>query len=179
MKKIGIAGAGGIGSNVAVHLVRAGVRCLKIVDFDRVELSNLNRQFYFHDQLGRPKAAALAANLRRIVPDAVIETENARLDAERMTTVFADCDLVVEGFDGAAEKKALLEAMSVARIPMVAACGVAGTRLDRIGVRTLGGCTIVGDFATEAAQAPCHGPKVALVAAMMAHIVLERGGYYE
>lgn len=50
--KIGIAGAGGIGSNVAANLVRSGVTSLKIVDFDRVESSNLNRQFYFSDQIG-------------------------------------------------------------------------------------------------------------------------------
>jgi sulfur carrier protein ThiS adenylyltransferase len=57
---IGIAGVGGIGSNVAVNLVRSGIASLKIVDFDRVEPSNLNRQFYFHDQIGRLKVEALA-----------------------------------------------------------------------------------------------------------------------
>ena len=61
--KIGIAGAGGIGSNVAACLVRSGVQQLKIVDFDSVDESNLNRQFYFHDQIGRPKVQALAENL--------------------------------------------------------------------------------------------------------------------
>ncbi len=56
---IGIVGVGGIGSNVAVNLVQSGVRRLKIIDFDRVEPSNLNRQFYFSDQIGRLKAILL------------------------------------------------------------------------------------------------------------------------
>ncbi len=72
--KIGIAGAGGIGSNVAVNLVRSSASALKIVDFDRVELSNLNRQFYFHDQIGRFKVEALAENLRRIRPECHLES---------------------------------------------------------------------------------------------------------
>ena len=64
--RIGIAGAGGLGSNVAVNLVRTGVKKLKIVDFDVVDESNLNRQFYFMDQVGRPKVEALRENLLRI-----------------------------------------------------------------------------------------------------------------
>ena len=66
--KVGIAGAGGLGSNCAMHLVRAGVKKLVIADFDVVSESNLNRQFFFRDQLGRKKVDALAENLRRIEP---------------------------------------------------------------------------------------------------------------
>ena len=64
--RIGIAGAGGLGSNCAMHLVRAGVRRLVVADFDVVGESNLNRQFFFRDQLGMKKVAALKANLLRI-----------------------------------------------------------------------------------------------------------------
>ena len=66
--KIGIAGAGGLGSNVAVHLVRSGISSLKICDFDVIENSNLNRQFYFKDQIGQNKVNALFENLKRINP---------------------------------------------------------------------------------------------------------------
>ena len=62
--KIGIAGVGGIGSNVALNLVRSGVMQLKLIDFDRVEPGNLNRQFYFADQIGLFKVEALKINLR-------------------------------------------------------------------------------------------------------------------
>ena len=64
--RIGIAGAGGIGSNVAMLLVRAGFTKFTIVDFDYLEQSNLNRQFYFEDQLGKSKVESLKINLERI-----------------------------------------------------------------------------------------------------------------
>ncbi|MBT8340840.1 MAG: thiamine biosynthesis protein ThiF, partial [Desulfatitalea sp.] len=111
--KIGIAGAGGIGSNVAVHLIRSGLRRFKLVDDDRVETGNLNRQYYFHDQVGRVKVDALAENLLRIAPGAQIESVRLRLDQNNMARLFADCDVVVEGFDGRPQKKLLIEALSV------------------------------------------------------------------
>lgn len=177
--KVGIAGTGGIGSNVAAFLARSGVRRFKLVDGDRVEASNLNRQFYFRDQIGRLKVEALAENLRRIAPDAQIEPVALRLDAAAMATCFDGCDVVVEGFDGRSEKKMLLEALAPRGVPVVSASGVAGSALDGITVRHLAACTIIGDFHTDAGQAHCYAPKVALVAAMMAHVVLEKGGYYD
>ena len=71
--KVGIAGAGGLGSNCAFNLVRSGFYKFKIVDFDVVEPSNLNRQFFFLDQLGMPKVLALEENLRRINPEVRID----------------------------------------------------------------------------------------------------------
>ena len=94
--KVGIAGAGGLGSNCAAHLVRAGVRRLVIADFDVVAESNLNRQFYFRDQIGRKKVDALAENLRRIEPGLELELACERLDGARARELFADCDVVVE-----------------------------------------------------------------------------------
>ena len=63
---VGIAGAGGLGSNCAMHLVRAGIKNLVIADYDSVSPSNLNRQFFFADQLGKQKVYALKENLLRI-----------------------------------------------------------------------------------------------------------------
>ena len=77
---VGIAGAGGLGSNCAMHLVRAGMKRLVIADFDVVSESNLNRQFFFRDQLGRKKVDALAENLRRIEPDLKLDLRDVRLD---------------------------------------------------------------------------------------------------
>ena len=136
--KIGIAGVGGIGSNVAVNLVRSGVSCLKIVDFDRVEATNLNRQFYFHDQIGRLKVAMLAENLRRIRADIQIETVAARIDATNCQDLFADCALVVEGFDRQTDKKMLLETLADGERIVVSACGIAGHDLEGIRVQRLG-----------------------------------------
>lgn len=177
--KVGIAGVGGIGSNVAVHLVRTGVKHLKLVDFDRVELSNLNRQFYFHDQIGSFKVDALEHNLLRIAPDLAIEKAILKLDAGNMVTAFGECDAVVEGFDEKVTKKLLLENLAAVIKLLVSASGVAGTDLFTVEVRHMNACTIIGDFHTDAAEVNCHSPKVAIVAAMMADVLLSNGGYYE
>jgi sulfur carrier protein ThiS adenylyltransferase len=177
--RIGIAGAGGIGSNVAFQLVRSGLRFFKIVDFDRVEASNLNRQFYFADQVGRAKAPALAENLKRIDPAVEVQALVMRLDAHNMADIFNDVDVVVEGFDGAESKKILLECMAGSDKIVVAASGVAGFELDGITQRVFGNCHIVGDFSTPAGRDNLYAPKVLLVACLMSQIVLKHAQFYK
>jgi sulfur carrier protein ThiS adenylyltransferase len=171
--RIGIAGAGGIGSNVAFQLVRSGLRFFKIVDFDRVEASNLNRQFYFADQVGRAKAPALAENLKRIDPAVEVQALEMRLDVHNMADTFNDVDVVVEGLDGAENKKILMECLAASDKIIVAASGVAGLELDGITHRKLGNCHIVGDFNTPAGRDNLYAPKVLMVACIMSQIVLK------
>jgi sulfur carrier protein ThiS adenylyltransferase len=175
---IGIAGAGGIGSNVAVNLVRSGVDHLKIVDFDRVESSNLNRQFYFHDQIGRFKVEALQENLKRIRPAVRIEALAERIDTANCQHIFLDCDLIVEGFDRQADKKMLVEQFAGSRI-VVSACGIAGSDLAAIRTRQLGNCTIAGDFVTDCVDAPLFAHKVTTVANYMTQCILQQRRAYE
>ncbi|MCL2790004.1 MAG: sulfur carrier protein ThiS adenylyltransferase ThiF [Desulfobulbus sp.] len=173
--KIGIAGVGGIGSNVAANLVRSGIGPLKIVDFDRVDGSNLNRQYYFADQIGQLKTEALAHNLHRIRPDLRIETVTARIDAGNCPAIFADCDLIVEGFDRPTDKKMLAELLGMGQI-MVSACGIAGSDLAAVRTRRLGSCFIVGDFATDCAKEPLFAHKVGTIANHMSAIILHHRG---
>ena len=91
--RVGIAGAGGLGSNCAMHLVRSGVKHITIADFDVVNESNLNRQFFFRDQIGQKKVEAIKANLLRIEPDADIRAVDIRLDASSAREIFADCGI--------------------------------------------------------------------------------------
>lgn len=177
MIKIGIAGVGGIGSNVAVNLVRSGIDVLKIVDFDRVEPSNLNRQFYFHDQIGRLKVEALSENLHRIRPGLRIEAVAERVGDTNCRTLLGDCELIVEGFDRQADKKMLVENLGSDRI-IVAASGIAGSELDAIRVRKLGTCFIVGDFTTDCVDAPLFAHKVAAVANRMTELILLQQGVF-
>lgn len=176
--RIAIAGAGGIGSNVAVNLVRSGVTALRLVDFDRVEAGNLNRQFYFHDQIGRLKVEMLAANLHRIRPDLDLETMAIRLDAANCLSLLGDCPLVVEGLDAAGAKKMLLESLAEGNRTVVAASGIAGSDLDGIRVRRIGNCHIVGDFGSDCARQPLFAHKVAAVACRMTEIILHEGGFH-
>ena len=176
--KIGIAGVGGIGSNVAVNLVRSGITWLRFIDFDRVEPSNLNRQFYFHDQIGRFKVDALTENLRRIQPHLHIEAIVARIDPSNCRRLLADCDLIVEGFDRPTDKKILVETLGSDRL-VVSACGIAGSDLTTIGSRRIGNCCIVGDFATDCAEAPLYAHKVGTVANHMSAFILHLHGEHD
>lgn len=174
--KIGIAGVGGIGSNVAMHLVRAGCTSLKLIDFDRVELSNLNRQFYFADQIGGYKVDMLRENLLSIVPGAAVETARLRLTADNMLDMFKDCQFLVEGFDDQQYKKLLLETFADCDMPIISASGIAGKEMNTIRMHRLGSCTVIGDFQTDFRTHGVYGPKVAVIAAMMADFVLKTGG---
>lgn len=177
--KIGIAGVGGIGSNVAVNLVRTGITCLKIADFDRVEPSNLNRQFYFADQIGLPKVEALVQNLKRINPRVKIDFAQIRLTRENLPEYFHDCDIVVEGFDRAECKKEFYETFLNSRHRWVMANGVAGDNPESIRVQPRANGFIVGDFETDVDSAGVFSPKVTLAAAIMADLVLKMVGQYQ
>jgi sulfur carrier protein ThiS adenylyltransferase len=173
--RVGIAGVGGIGSNVAMHLVRVGCTVQKLVDFDRVEHSNLNRQFYFVDQLGKVKVDMLRQNLLRIDPDADIETVCLRLTSDNMLETFMDCGVLVEGFDDQNAKKVLVETFADVDIPIISASGIAGRKIDTIRIHRLGRCTVVGDLHTDVREAGLYAPKIAVIAAMMADCVVQTG----
>ena len=107
---VGIAGAGGLGSNVAVALARAGIGRLVIADFDRVAPSNLNRQQYFVDQVGERKVEALRENLLAINPYSLYEVHDVRITPRNAMRIFNRVDLLVEAFDKAEAKEMLIEA---------------------------------------------------------------------
>ncbi|MDD9302939.1 MAG: sulfur carrier protein ThiS adenylyltransferase ThiF [Desulfobacter sp.] len=169
---VGIAGAGGIGSNVARHLAQAGVLSIQAVDFDRVDFSNLNRQFYTVDQVGRFKVDCLEENLKNIFPAMAIEPVREKLIPGGCTRIFKDCSLVVEGLDNAQAKKMLVEELAGAGIPVVSASGIAGRDMTCVRIKKMGICHIVGDFSTDEKNAPLFPPKVAMIAALMAAVVL-------
>jgi len=173
--KIGIAGVGGIGSNVALNLVRSGITRLKFIDFDRIEPSNLNRQFYFADQVGMFKVEALMINLSRINPEVRLEALVQRIDADNCKSLFADCDLIVEGFDRQGDKKMLFETFAESKI-VVSASGIAGSELDTIRTRQIGKACIAGDFTTDCDQAPLYSHKVTTVANYMSQFILCQPG---
>ena len=121
--RVGIAGAGGLGSNVAMLLVRAGIRKFVIADFDEVNESNLNRQFFFRGQIGEKKVEALARNLRLVEQDLELELHDARLTGGNVDEVFAGCDVVVEAFDAAGSKTMRFCPLDVITVPPEHAVG--------------------------------------------------------
>lgn len=172
---VGLAGAGGLGSNCAHSLVRAGFKRLVLADFDRVEASNLNRQFFFPDQIGLPKVVALAANLLRINPDLELILHETAITTHNVHDLFAPCAAVVECLDDPRAKKLLAEAMIPAKELFVAASGIAGCGSPgRIQIRTVRpNFLLVGDECSEACpETPPLAPIVSLAAAMQADAVL-------
>ncbi|SDB28591.1 sulfur carrier protein ThiS adenylyltransferase [Desulfonatronum thiosulfatophilum] len=173
--RIGLAGAGGLGSNCAHFLVRAGFKRFVLVDFDRVEASNLNRQFFFPDQIGQPKVAALAANLLRINPNLELDLFETRITGRNVHELFARCTAVAECVDDPGAKKLLAESMVPVKELFVAASGVAGYGdPDRIRTRMVRpGFLLVGDETSTCCLTNLpQAPIVALAAARQADAIL-------
>ncbi|MDR3075358.1 MAG: sulfur carrier protein ThiS adenylyltransferase ThiF [Candidatus Methanoplasma sp.] len=105
---VGIAGLGGLGSNIAAMLTRAGVSHLVIADFDRVDISNINRQNYYLRQIGSVKVEATEELLKAINPYMTIDGHDVRLTPSNIPEIFKGCDIVCEAFDVASEKAMLI-----------------------------------------------------------------------
>jgi sulfur carrier protein ThiS adenylyltransferase len=176
--RVGIAGAGGLGSNCAIALARCGVGTLVIADFDIIEASNLNRQYYFSDQVGMMKTVALKENIFRINPDVFVIIYQKRLDSHNIPEIFSGCDVIVEAFDNAEMKEMIIETvqLKMAGIPLVAASGVAGWgKSEAIKYRKIDDTLyICGDELSEASDnLPPMAPRVGMVANMQANVVVE------
>jgi len=125
---VAVCGLGGLGSNIAIALARAGIGRLLLIDFDRVELSNLHRQQYKANQIGLFKVDALADNLSEISPYTKIETVTERITEANLADLLKDVDIICEAFDDA-DSKAMLVNGVLEQLPdcyLVAASGMAG-----------------------------------------------------
>ncbi|TYB31628.1 MAG: sulfur carrier protein ThiS adenylyltransferase ThiF [Candidatus Mcinerneyibacterium aminivorans] len=149
---VGIAGAGGLGSNVAISLTRMGLGKLIIVDYDVVEPSNLNRQQYFINQIGMLKVKALQDTLKKINPFVEIETYSEKIEESNIDKFFKNCDVIVEAFDKAEEKQMLINyILNNTEKYIVAGSGMAGYGPNNnIVTRKIGKLFICGDGESEA-----------------------------
>lgn len=174
--RVGIAGAGGLGSNCACLLARSGFCDFTIADHDVVDLSNLNRQFFFANQVGAPKVEALRANLEAINPDVHVRALQTKVTPENVRALFEDCHVVIEAFDSADAKRMLVEAYLGSGRFLVAASGLGGCGgSDRITVhRMRDDFYMVGDLTTAVSpECPPLAPCVMIAAAKQADLVLE------
>jgi sulfur carrier protein ThiS adenylyltransferase len=174
---VGIAGCGGLGSNCAVALARCGIGKLVIADFDVVSEDNLNRQYFFHNQIGEKKVLALQENLYKINPDILIYAHDIKIEEKDVTPLFGKCDIIVEAFDLALMKRMLLETV-LSELPgkyIVSGSGLAGwggNHLFRTEVYDK--LIVCGDMISEVSdENPPLAPRVAIVANMQANVVLE------
>jgi len=177
--RVGIAGLGGLGSNLAATLVRAGIGALVLADFDAVDPTNLNRQNYTMNDVGRPKTDATAAHLQDIDPTVQLELHQLRLEASNIPIVFAGCDIVCEAFDREDQKALLVETVLAAcpQTEIVASSGLAGWS-DANLIQTahpFSRLTVCGD-GISAARPGCGlmAPRVMVCVGHMANAVIQR-----
>jgi sulfur carrier protein ThiS adenylyltransferase len=174
---VGIAGCGGLGSNVAVALARTGIGCLTLADPDAVQWSNLNRQHFYRSHVGRNKAEALAdviGDVRgpmplRVHPELVTESNVGRL--------FKSCDVVIEAFDSVPAKSMLMKAFlgdELSHSRLIAASGLAGCGTSNaIQTRQLASNIYVcGDLESDGLLEGVMAPRVLLAAAHQANMAV-------
>lgn len=182
---VAVCGLGGLGSNVAIALARAGIGRLLLIDFDHVDITNLHRQQYKANQIGLYKAEAIAENLLEIAPYTEIQTVTAKITEENFLDLLKDADVVCEAFDNA-ESKAMLVNGVLEQLPqcyLVAASGMAGMdtpntiKTRKVTKRFY----LCGDEVSDVADTiGLVAPRVMLCAAHQAHTVLRiLAGEYE
>lgn len=126
--RVAVCGLGGLGSNIAIALARAGVGHLHLIDFDRVDLTNLNRQQYAVGQLGQYKTNALRETLSLVSPYCDVTCDTIQVTEENLPDLLKTEDYICEAFDRA-EAKAMLVSGVLEHFPekyLVAGSGLAG-----------------------------------------------------
>lgn len=172
---LGIAGAGGLGSNCAMLLVRCGFDHIKIIDMDEVSASNLNRQNYTLEQVNEKKVDALKENLQKINPALQMEIVHKKMEKDNIESLFADCDILIEALDTPEMKALFVETFVGKKKFLVAVSGLAGFgNSDRIKVKQVRpDFYMVGDFVSGIENQPPLAPAVTIAAAKQADLVLE------
>ena len=179
--QVAIFGLGGLGSNVAMWLARLGVGQLLLYDFDRVELSNLNRQYYFVEDVGEYKAVALLKHLRAVNPYGDYQSMVVRLTQDNLAELVGTAPIICEALDKP-EAKALLVNGVLESFPdkfLVAASGLAGFGTsDSMQVRQITPhFYLCGDGSSSFLDLPLCGARVGLCAAQealtIARIILQ------
>lgn len=174
---VGIAGCGGLGSTCAINLARAGVGKLIIADFDIVTHENLERQYYFLDQVNKLKVHALRDNILRIDPSINVKAFDLKLCSSDVIELFAGCDVIVEAFDKAEMKQMIIESVvnNLPDKPLICGIGLAGIgKTDILKVIRAGNLIVCGDQITEITEEnPLTAPRVGIVSNMEANEVME------
>lgn len=174
--KAAVCGLGGLGSNIAVALARAGVGRLHLIDYDCVDLSNVNRQQYMVSQIGKKKTQAMKEIIAAVNPYIKVNTDTVKI-SETNLELLSDDDIICEAFDGA-EQKAMLVNGILEKYPqkyIVAASGMAGMNsANEIKTRKITNHFFVcGDGKSDAGDdIGLVAARVMVCAAHQAHMVL-------
>lgn len=175
-KTVGIAGAGGLGSNCAITLARTGVGRIISVDFDDITFDQIDRQYYFFNQLGKKKVLALKDILREVAPTVSIVPLAVKLQKHHIVPIFKPCDLIIEALDVPETKSMFVQEVrdELPSTPIVAStaisCRQPATHMQIKQSDLLYLCGYFGDESTN--EHPPLAPKVAMLANLQADLAI-------
>lgn len=175
--KVAICGLGGLGSNIAIALVRTGIGHIHLIDFDTVDLSNLNRQQYAIKDLGKQKPKALYDTLKGFAPYSHIFYDCIKVTRENVKELLKEETIICEAFD-IPEQKAMLTNMVLSTMPdkiLVGGSGMAGYASGNLITtqKIMDRYYLCGDLISDAKET-CGllAPRVMLCAAHQATMIL-------
>ncbi len=175
---VAVCGLGGLGSNIAFALARCGIGRLHLIDFDVVDLSNINRQQYGINQIGKPKPDALKEELLQINPYLDIHTDFIKLSEENIFNLLKEEEYICEAFD-VPEQKAMLTNYILENMPdkyLVGASGMAGYGNSNAIVtkKIMSHYYLCGDGVSEINESQgLMAPRVMICAAHQANMILQ------
>ena len=175
--EVAVCGLGGLGSGIAIALARAGIGTLHLIDFDRVDLTNLNRQQYSYDEIGMDKPSALEKEIRRFAPYCCIRKDFVKLTEENAAEILKNDRNICEAFDRP-EEKAMLTNTVLEHLPgisLVGASGMAGYGSSNTikTKRIMKNYYLCGDGVSEASEGNgLIAPRVMICGAHQANMVI-------
>ena len=173
--RVAVVGLGGLGSNIAILLTRMGISRLHLIDFDKVDVSNLHRQQYFVEQVGLYKTEALASTLRKINPYINLKLSCVMLNEHNLAELLKDEAIICEAVDKAETKALLVNEVlgSFTDKIVVAASGMAGLGEGNLiqARRISKNLYLCGDGVSDCNDESLYATRVALCAAQQAHLV--------
>jgi len=177
-KSVTILGLGGLGSNVVISLARMGVGTFHLIDYDVIEKSNLNRQYYFLDQIGKKKVDALSDRIRSIDPNITVHTYDVRIDEDNILSLVDGSDIIVEALDQAETKAMVINRLLVSRPEKIVISGSGisgyGHSNEIITRKVQDNYYTIGDGVSPSGTGlGMMAPRVAIAANHQANLVLE------
>lgn len=168
--KVSVLGCGGLGSNVAMILARAGIGEINLYDFDTIEYSNLNRQNYTIDEVGLKKTETTKKRLKETLPYVKVNTKDIYLNKDNMDSIINEADYFIEAFDNRESKAMVFDYFTnLDDKYLFTASGMAGLGdLSDIKIKRFSNITMVGDFKSDAKKDGLYLAYVSIMASLEA-----------
>lgn len=168
--KVSVLGCGGLGSNIAMILARAGIGEINLYDFDTIEYSNLNRQNYNIDEIGLKKTETTKKRLKETLPYVKVNTKEIYLNKDNMDSIINDSDYFIEAFDNRESKAMVFDYFTIKKDKyLFTASGMAGLGdLSDIKIKRFSNITMVGDFKSDANKDGLYLAYVSIMASLEA-----------